>query len=189
MQFYQVQFRAVAFVLAEAILRETRAEVPHNRVPRDFRDHARGRDGEAVAIAIDDCRLGEGKRKHREAVDEDMLGLHGQCLDGQAHGFVGGPQNVDRVDLDGIDHPDRPANRLVRQEFFVNLLPLFREELFGIVQLPMPEFLRKDDRRGYDRSREGSTSRLIDPRDAGDAERPKFAFMPETTSPVHGTTR
>ena len=57
MQFNQVQFRAVAFVLAEAILRETRAEVAHNRVARHFRDHTRGRDGEAVAIAVDDGGL------------------------------------------------------------------------------------------------------------------------------------
>jgi hypothetical protein len=57
MQFYQMQFRAVAFVLAKAILRETRAEVAHNRVPRDLRDDARGRDAEAVAIAVDDGRL------------------------------------------------------------------------------------------------------------------------------------
>ena len=185
MQFYQVQFRAVAFVLAEAILRETGAEVPHNRVPRDFRDHARSRDGEAVAIAVDDRRLGERKRKHREAVDEDMLGLHGQSLDGQAHRFVRGPQDVDRVDLDGIDDADRPANRLVREELFVNRLPLFREELFGIVQLPVPEFLRQDDRRGYDRSRESSTSSLVDPGDAGNAERPKFAFMPKAAATIH----
>ena len=185
MQFYKVQFRAVAFVLAEAIFRETRAEVPHNRVPRDFRDHARGCDGKAVAIAIDNRRLGQGKRKHREAVDEDMLGLHGQRLDGEAHRLVGGSQNVDRVDLDGIDDADRPANRLVRHELFVNRLPFFREELFGIVQLPVPEFLRKDDRGGNDRSGEGSTSSLVDPGDAGNAERPKFAFMSKTAATIH----
>ena len=57
MQFYQVQFRAVTFVLAETIFRETRAEVPHNRVAGDFRDDARGGDGEAVAIAIDNRGL------------------------------------------------------------------------------------------------------------------------------------
>ena len=57
MQFYQVQFRAVAFVLAKAIFRETRAEVAHNRVTGDFRDDARGGDGETVTIAIDNRGL------------------------------------------------------------------------------------------------------------------------------------
>ena len=66
MQFNQVQLRAVAFVLAEAISRKTRAEVAHNRVARDFRDHRGGCDAEAVAIAIDDGGLGQRKREdHR----------------------------------------------------------------------------------------------------------------------------
>ena len=99
MQFYQVEFRAVAFVLAEAIFRETRAEVPHNRVALDFRDHARGCDAEAVAIAVDDRRLRERKREKRQAVDERMLGPHAQRSDGGAHRLVGRAQNVDDVDL------------------------------------------------------------------------------------------
>ena len=57
MQFYEVKFCPVALVLAEAIFREPSAEVAHNRVARNLRDHARGRDGEAVAIAVDDRRL------------------------------------------------------------------------------------------------------------------------------------
>src|SRR5438045_5954129 len=74
MQFNEVQFRAVAFVLAEAILRKTRAEVAHNRIARDFRDYARRRDAEAVEIAVDDRRLRKRKGKHRQAIDEHMVG-------------------------------------------------------------------------------------------------------------------
>jgi hypothetical protein len=65
MQFNQVQLRPVTFVLAEAIFRETGAEVAHNRIARDFRDHARSGYGKAVAIAIDDGRLRQRKRKNR----------------------------------------------------------------------------------------------------------------------------
>ena len=57
MQFYEVEFGPVAFVLAKAIFRETRAEVPHNRIPTDLRDDARGRDTQAVTIAVDDGGL------------------------------------------------------------------------------------------------------------------------------------
>jgi hypothetical protein len=74
MQFNQVQLRAVAFVLAEAIFRKTRAEVAHNRVARDLRDHARRGDAQAEAIAVDDRRLGQGKGKNGEPVDEDVIG-------------------------------------------------------------------------------------------------------------------
>ena len=68
-----MQFGAVAFVLAETILRELRAKFTHNLIPRDFGDDARGRNRLAVAIAIDDGRLRQRKRKDRQAVDEDVL--------------------------------------------------------------------------------------------------------------------
>jgi hypothetical protein len=75
MQFYQMQFRAVAFVLAEAIFGKARAEVSHNRVPGDLGDHTGRGDAQAEAIAIDDCRLWERERENGEAVDEHMVGL------------------------------------------------------------------------------------------------------------------
>jgi hypothetical protein len=59
MKLRQVQLRGVAFMLAEAILRKTRAEVTHHLVARHLRDHARGRDRQTDAIAVDDRRLGE----------------------------------------------------------------------------------------------------------------------------------
>ena len=90
MQFNQMQLRAVAFVLAEAIFGKTRAEVAHNRVARDFRDYARRRDAETEAIAVDDRRLRERKRKNGETVDEHVIGPQPQRFDGGAHRLVGG---------------------------------------------------------------------------------------------------
>ena len=80
MEFRQVQFGAVAFVLAETILGEARAKFTHHHVARDFCDHARGRDAQAVAIAIDDRGLRERKWEDREAIDQDVIGLRGECL-------------------------------------------------------------------------------------------------------------
>ena len=100
MQFNKVQFRAVAFVLAETILRKTRTEVAHNRIAGDFRDHGGGRDTEAVAIAIDDRGLRQRKWKNWKAVDENMLRLQGEGGDRRTHRLVGGAEDVDRIDLD-----------------------------------------------------------------------------------------
>jgi hypothetical protein len=94
-----MQFRPVAFVLAEAILGKPGAKVPHNRVTRHFGDHARGRDAEAVTITVDDRSLRQGKRKNRQAVDENMLGLLGEGVQRRAHRFMGRAQDIDRVDL------------------------------------------------------------------------------------------
>lgn len=153
MQFYQVQFRAVAFVLAETIFRKTGAEVAHNRIASDFRDHRGRRDAEAVAIAIDDCGLRERKGKDRQAVDENVLRLKSEGGDGRAHRLVGRAQDVDRVDLDRIDDADRPRDGGVRDEFAINFLALLRQKLFRIVQLPVLELFRKNNRCGYDWSR------------------------------------
>ena len=63
MQFHEMQFRAVTFVLAETIFRETRAKFTHQCVARHFCDHARRRDAQAEAIAIDDRGLRKRKGK------------------------------------------------------------------------------------------------------------------------------
>jgi len=41
MEFQEMQFSGVTFVLAEAIFGKMSAEVTHHCVPGDFRDHAR----------------------------------------------------------------------------------------------------------------------------------------------------
>ena len=185
MQFYQVQFRAVAFVLAEAILREPRAEVAHNRVARDLRDDARGRDAEAVAIAVDDRGLRQWEGKNREAIDEDMLGLSRQSLQCSAHRFVGCAKDIDCVDLYRIDHADGPQDGVVRDEILVNLFALFRQELLGIVQPPVPEFFRENDCGGYDGPGECAPARFVDAGNRRDTEGAEFAFMPEATTTIH----
>ena len=99
MQFDEVKLRGVAFVLAETILGKTRAKFTHHGIACDFRDHARGRDAQTVAIAIDDRGLGQREGKHRQAIDEDVFGLKGETGEGEPHGFVRGAQDVDVVDL------------------------------------------------------------------------------------------
>ena len=133
MQFNQVQFRAVAFVLAEAILGKARAEVAHNRVARDFCDHAGGGNAEAEAIAIDNRGLRKREGENGQAVDEDMVGLETQGCGGDAHRFVRRAQDIDRVDLNRIDNSDRPRDRTVPDQLVVDFLAPLGEELFGIV--------------------------------------------------------
>ena len=99
MQFNQVQLRAVALVLAKAILGKPGAKVAHNRIACHFRDHARGRDAEAIAVPVNDRRLRQGKRKDRQAIDENMLGLLGEGIQRRAHRLMGRAQDIDRVDL------------------------------------------------------------------------------------------
>ena len=124
-----MQFRAVAFVLAEAIFGKARAEVAHNRVARDLgNDTGRG-NGQAEAIAIDDGRLGKGKRKNGKAIDEDMVGPEAERVDGSAHRLVGGAENIDRINLNRIDDSDSPGDCLVVEQFVIDFFTAFGEKL------------------------------------------------------------
>jgi hypothetical protein len=129
MQFYQMQFRAVAFVLAEAIFRKTGAEVAHNRVAGDFGDHTCRGDAEAEAIAIDNCGLRERKRENGKAIDEHMVGPEAQSFDGDAHPFVRRAQDIDRINLNRIDNSNGPRDRLVVDQLVVNFFAAFGEKL------------------------------------------------------------
>jgi len=186
MEFQEVEFGAVTFVLAKAILRETRAEVAHNRIASDLRDHTRGGDGQAVAVAVDDRRLRQRKRKDGEAVDENVFRLPGESCDCGAHRFVGRAQNVDRIDLDGIDRADRPRDRRVRDQFVINFFAFLRQQLLRIVQLFMPEFFRKNNRCRYDGPSQCAAPRFIDAGNRGNSKGAQFAFMPESAAPIHG---
>jgi len=170
MQFNQMQFRAVAFVLAEAILGKARAEVAHNRVARDFGNHTGRGKAEAEAIAVDDRRLRKWKRENGQAVDEHMFGPQPQRFDGNAHRFVGGAQDVDRINLNRIDDSDGPEDRPVVDQFVVNFFAALGEKLLGVVEPAMPEPFGEDNRCRYDGPGQRSTTRLIDAGDRRDTK-------------------
>ena len=105
-----MQFGAVALVLVETILGKLSAEVTHDPISRDFGDHARRGDGQAVAIAVNDRGLRKGKRKNRKPVDEHMLRRNGESAERDAHRLMRGAQNVDPIDLEVIDNADAPRD-------------------------------------------------------------------------------
>ena len=83
-----MKFGAVALVLVETIFGKLRAEVTHDSIARHFRDHARGRDGQTVAIAVDDRSLREWKWKNREPVDQNVFRRTGERAESDSHRFV-----------------------------------------------------------------------------------------------------
>ena len=115
-----MQLGAVAFVLAEAIFREARAEVTHHLVARHFRDHAGGGDRQAVTIAVDDRGLREWKRKDGQSIDENVFGRGKERGDRGAHRFVRRAQNVDSIYLKVIDHADRPNDLGIARKIDIN---------------------------------------------------------------------
>jgi hypothetical protein len=51
-----------------------------------------------------------------------MIGLIDQRFDCKAHGFMTRTQNVDSIDLYGIDNADSPSDFGMSDQFAINLL-------------------------------------------------------------------
>jgi hypothetical protein len=83
---------------------------------------------------------------------------------------VGGAKDIDRIDLNGVDNSDGPRDRLIVDQFAVNLFPAFGQKLLRIVEPAMPEFFGKDDGGGYDRPGERPAPRFINAGDRGDTQ-------------------
>ena len=111
MEFLEMQLGSVTLMLAETIVRKTRAKFPHQCVARHLCDHARRRNAQAQAIAIDDRCLWEWERDNRQTIDQRMLGRNRQACHRDAHRLVRGAQDIDPIDLDRIDDPDCPDDR------------------------------------------------------------------------------
>jgi len=116
MKLQKMQFCSVTFVLAERILRELPAKVTHDPVARDLRDHACRGDAQADAIAIDNCRLRKWKRNHRQTIDQNVVRRFEQRFNREAHCSVARAQNVNAIDLDGIDNADGPSDFGIRNQ-------------------------------------------------------------------------
>jgi hypothetical protein len=124
---------AVTFMLAEAILRKMGTKVTHHSVPRNFRDHTGSGDGKAEAIAIDNSGLGNWKGNNGQAINQHVVRRTGERCNGLAHRSVSRAQNIDAVDLHGIDNTDRPTEVGVKDQVVINFLAQVRRELLGIV--------------------------------------------------------
>jgi hypothetical protein len=69
MEFQKMQFCSVAFVLAEAILREPHAKVTHDPVACHLGEDAGSGDAQADAVTIDNRRLRKRKWNHGQTID------------------------------------------------------------------------------------------------------------------------
>jgi hypothetical protein len=185
MELQQMQFGSITFMLAETILWKLRAKVTHDPVARYLGDHAGGSDAQADTITVDDGRLRKWKRDHRQSVDQDVLRRLDQGFDGHAHGPVASAQNIDPIDLDGVNNTDSPSDFGISGQFAVDFLTQFRRQLFGIVQATMAKFFRENYRSGDNRTRQRTTPSFINPGDLRDPSGAQFFFVTKSASPVH----
>ena len=75
-------------------------------------------------VAADERGLRDGKRAHRQAVDEHVIRRRGQRRHRAAHRFVRGAQDIQAVDLLDLDDRHRPGDFACAGEFRVKPLAL-----------------------------------------------------------------
>jgi hypothetical protein len=114
-----------------------------------------------------------------------VVGSFDQRFDRQAHGAVARAQNVDPIDLDGINNTDRPSHFGIRDQLAIDLFAQFRRELFGIIQTTMTEFFRKNDSRGDDWSCQGAAASFVNPGNARDSDGAELFLVTKSAAPVH----
>jgi hypothetical protein len=185
MEFQQMQLGSVAFVLVEAILRELSAKVTHHPVACYLRDHARCSDAQTDAVAVDNRSLRKRKRNDWQAIDQNMIGRIDQCCDCQAHCSMARAQNVDAINLNGIDSADRPSDFGIGHQLRINFLAQFRRELLGIVQAAMTEFFRKNYCSGHNRTSQRTPTSFINPSNTRDTRAAQSFLVTKSAPPIH----
>ena len=113
-----------------------------------------------------------------------MVGSFDQRFDRQAHGAVARAQNVDPIDLDGINNTDSPSDSRIGNQVAINLFPQFRCELFGIVQTAMTEFVGQNHCGRHDRTRQRAAAGFINPCNARNSDGAEFFLVTKSTPPV-----
>lgn len=93
---------AVPLVAFNPVSRKAAAGQAHDPVPANLRQDGGGGDGHAPAVTLNDRFTRRGQSAEREPIEKNHVGREGKSGHGPAHGFLGGPQDIDRVDLPGI---------------------------------------------------------------------------------------
>jgi hypothetical protein len=185
MELQQMQFSSVTFVLGEAILGELSAKVTHHPVARHLGDDAGGSDAQADAITVDDGRLRKWKRDDGQPIDQSVIWRFDQGFDRQTHGAVARAQDVDPIDLDGINNGDSPSDFGSRDQFAIDFLAQFRRELFRIVQAAMTKFFGKNHCGRDDWTGQRTAAGFINPRNARNSDGTEFFLVTKSAPPVH----
>src|SRR5579883_2076093 len=91
--------RAIAFMPRKTVARIDPVELAHHPVARNFGDNRGGGDTEALAVSAHDMSLRDFQIAHAASVDEHMLRLDAQSLNGPDAGGERGVINIEPIDF------------------------------------------------------------------------------------------
>jgi hypothetical protein len=114
-----------------------------------------------------------------------MVGSFDQRFDRQAHGAVACVQNVDPINLDGINNTDSPSDFGIKDQVAINLFAQFRREQFGIVQAAMTEFFRENHCGRNNWTCQRTAAGFVNACNARDSDGTELFFVTKSAAPIH----
>lgn len=169
---FEVVGCSVSFVFRESILRKVFVELHHEPVPGDFRNDAGGSNRETDGVAADKCCVWHRQASDWESVHQGMIHV-AEVFERFAHGEVGGIQNVEAIDVRGLDSRDRPAAHLAGCELFEKNLPAAGSQFLGIIKSIGGHSIIEPEGSGNNRSCQRTSPGFVD---AGHAESSELIF-------------
>jgi hypothetical protein len=163
-------------MFVQSVLGVKHGELLHGTVAGDLGDDGGGGDGRATGIAVDDGQFMAIEAGLHVAVDEAKMRLEAETLDGPAHGEKAGAENIMDFDFLGGGDADGPMNLGMIDEELVEVLPVFTQEHFRIVQVAMLEAIGKNGGGGEDGTGPAPAANLINTGNNGHALRAQAAF-------------
>ena len=170
---------SIALMLRKTVIGVKRVPLDHQAIPRDLRNHARGRDAVTQSVATHERGLRNGKGVDGKPIDQHVLHHDPQRSHGAPHRLMRGAQDIDAIDLLGLQDRHRPREVFAGHQLFEDLLALQLGELLRVVQLCDPDLLGHHySGRDY-RPSKWTAPRFIDPRYKTQTSRAKFSFVRE----------
>src|SRR5256885_8562554 len=144
----------IALVVGEPIPGVLAVELRHQAIAVHLGDDARGADGDALRIALDDGLLRHGESVELAGIDQEMLRLWDEGEHGALEREQPGPVDVDGIDLLHLGASDSHRER-AGADLRLECVALLRCEQLGVVDA-LDARARRQDHGGPDhRAREG----------------------------------
>ena len=172
----QVRRRPIPLVPSKSVGGIFSVHLLHEKIARDFRDHARGGDRERTRVAAHQRVAGVAERRDGTPIHQRPVRRRIQPRARGDHRLPRRPQNVHAVHLFRLHPGHAPRDLGIFRQAAIGLFPARRGELFGIVEEGMRERARQNHRRRHHGTGKRPPPRFVNAADADEPARPKLAF-------------
>ena len=154
---------SVPAVTGKSVFRKSEIQRLHDTIPVDLGKDTGGGNGEAVGITFDNPLRGNRKIRHRQAVDESVVRGRGEGPDRTGHGEMGGPENVQGIDLRDAGFRDPETQPGAGLDSFGQVAAADVAQGLGVIDPEIAEPVGENHGGGHHRTGQRPPPGFIDP--------------------------